>query len=294
MEDPMPGEPTPGDRMQGARVQGPGAHGLFAEGIQFRWSRRGRPALDGVSLEVPQGRLTAVVGPNGSGKSTLLKVLAGIRAPQLGRVSWRDASGLSDLGRISPRDRARRIAVVPQTLPPMPGVTVARCVAHGLYAQSGQAAPPLAVQVRAALAQTEAEHLIHRWMEELSGGERQRVLLARALAQDTPMLLCDEPTAALDLEHQAQVFGLLRDLAHQPGGSRQPGGHGVLAITHDLNLAGQCADWMVVLDRGRKVAEGPPRSVLQPAVLGPVFGDRLRYGELDGAAGGARWVLPRP
>lgn len=251
-------------------------------------------ALAGVDLALHAHEIVVVIGPNGSGKSTLVKVLSGLVRPDAGDV-WLEGRALRD---VSPRDRARRVAVVPQFLPVLPDVLVADFVAGGRYAHvrgGGGLAQALVGRgprrededaVREALAACDASELACRALTELSGGQRQRVLVARAVAQSAAVLLVDEPTNALDPEHQIRVFDLLASL--------ESGERVALVVTHDLNLAAQYATRLVLMDQGRVVAQGTPAEVLRPEVLGPVYGRHLHYGEWPANSGRrGPFVLPR-
>lgn len=246
-------------------------------------------ALDGVDLELRAGELAVVIGPNGSGKSTLVKVLAGLVRPQHGEVSLAAVDlGAHPIASFEARARARRISVVPQFLPALPEVLVADFVLSGRYARMQRWKAVGLDDRRAvdhALTECDASDLACRNMTELSGGQRQRVLVARAVAQDAAVLLVDEPTNALDPEHQIRVFDLLASLR-----SRE---RAVLVVTHDLNLAAQYATRLVLMDRGRIVADGEPRTVLERRVLEPVYGSHLFYGDWPEASGlRGPFVLP--
>lgn len=241
-------------------------------------------ALAGVDLALAASELLVVIGPNGSGKSTLLRALAGLLVPSSGTVS---VGGMS-VRSLQPLERARRVAVVPQFLPTLPEVTVESFALGGRYAWLRPWRGPQRAdfeRVQAALEACDAADLSGRLMGELSGGQRQRVLVARALAQEARAVLVDEPTNSLDPEHQVRTFELLARLACD--------GRGALVVTHDLNLAGQFADRIALLDAGRIVAQGRPQDVLVREVLEPVYGRRLHYGTLPAADGSARpFVLP--
>jgi iron complex transport system ATP-binding protein len=171
----------------------------------------------------------------------------------------------------------------------LPEVTVEAFVGYGRYAHRGLLQGPRAEDrraVRASLAAAELEELAARPLAELSGGQRQRALIARALAQEAQTLLVDEPTNALDPEHQLRVFDLLADLCET--------GRAVVVVTHALNLASQFAARALLLARGRAVATGPIATVFVPAVLEPVYGPELSYGSLPAARAGEErpFVLP--
>jgi iron complex transport system ATP-binding protein len=239
-------------------------------------------ALDSVGFDLAGGELVALIGPNGSGKSTLVRCLAGLASGTKGRVS---VDGRS-VGGLAPSERALQIAVVPQFLPHLFDVRVADFVLGGRYAHVDRWRGPAREDrdaVESALAHCDAADLGGRKMSELSGGQRQRVVIARAIAQQAPVLLVDEPTSSLDPEHQVRVFELLSRIAAR--------GNAVLVVTHELNLAAQFATRIVVLDRGRVVASGAVDEILRPEVLAPVYGERLYYGRTEG--GRSRpFVLP--
>jgi iron complex transport system ATP-binding protein len=224
-------------------------------------------ALRRVSLSLRAGELLGVVGPNGSGKSTLIRAITRLVRPLGGNIRLDG----KEVGRLSQRELARWAAVVPQS-PYLPDAFTVLEVAlmgrtpHlGLLQSEGRA--DLAA-VRRALEETDTWQLAGRRVGELSGGERQRVVVARALAQETPLLLLDEPTAHLDMGHQAAVLDLVRQLCRREG-------KGVLAAVHDLSLAGQYCDRLVMLNEGRIVGEGEPQEVLSPELLASVYGTRV-------------------
>jgi iron complex transport system ATP-binding protein len=257
---------------------------LAARGVAFAYPGP-VPALCGVDFELAAGELVFVIGPNGSGKSTLLRVLAGLLAPDVGEVRLEGRA----IGELAPRERARRVALVPQYLPALPEVQAGDFVLGGRYARVGRWQAISADDRRsaqAALAACDATELACRALDELSGGQRQRVLVARAIAQEAPALLVDEPTSALDPEHQIQVLDLIARLRDE--------GRAAVVVTHDLNLASQYATRLVLLEEGRVAASGTCAEVLVRAVLEPVYGTRLFYGAWPEAGGAARpFVLPR-
>ncbi len=218
------------------------------------------PVLREVDLDIDAGEFTVLVGPNGSGKTTLLRSLGGLLSPLSGDIRI-DGTPLSRLGA---RDRARKAAYVPQMEAPVPGYTVRQTVWTGRFARLGWFAPGSARDDRAvasALAAVGLEGDAERPASELSGGEFRRLLIARALAQEAPVLLLDEPEAHLDAGHQAGILALLRDLARR--------GTAVAATIHDLNLAALWADRIGVLTGGRLSPPGPPAQALsEPAVEG--------------------------
>ncbi len=223
----------------------------------------GRPVLRGVDLDAAAGEWVAVIGPNGAGKSTLLRVIAGTVAG--GGDVW---VGGRPVGELSRRERARTVAVVPQHPNIPPGMAVLDYVLLGrtpyLAFWAGETAADVA-RARAVLARLEIGALAGRRLDHLSGGELQRAVLARALVQDAEALLLDEPTTALDIGHQQQVLELVDEL-------RREQRLVVLSAIHDLTLAAQYADRLVLLHAGRVVAAGTPEEVLTSKEL------TLRYG----------------
>ncbi|MCS7300543.1 MAG: ATP-binding cassette domain-containing protein [Fimbriimonadales bacterium] len=234
---------------------------LVAERISVGYA--GAPVVQEASLQVEAGQVVALLGPNGSGKTTLLRTLARVLTPQLGRrlLDGRPYEAYR------PTEFARRVAYAPQETPAEMGFTVAELVMMGRYPHQkgfwGVSAADRAA-VREAMERVQIAHLSERTISQLSGGERQRVNLARALAQHARYLLLDEPTTHLDLHHQTQLMALVRQYAQREG-------VGALMALHDLNLASQHADWIVLMHCGRIVAQGAPDAVLQPALLEQVY-----------------------
>ena len=233
-----------------------------AERLVVRYARTLGLALDGVSMDVPDGGLYAVLGPNGSGKSTLLKALLGVLRPSEGRalVDGRDVASWSR------RDLARAVGVVPQAETIAFPLTVREMVAMGRYPHLGALRTERDEDreaIRRALEQCDAADLAARDVMTLSGGELQRVRLARALAQEPRALVLDEPTASLDIRHEMAILELLREWAD--------GGMTVLVVTHGLDLAARFADHMLLLSRGRVAAEGPPARVMESDILEAVY-----------------------
>lgn len=220
------------------------------------------PVLHGIDADIPAGGLTALVGPNGSGKSTLLGSFTGAAARRTGQVLIGD----DDVLRMRPRERARRIGVLPQEADLAPELTAAELVELGLTATRRRRwAQDVGQEIRGtvdrALHRAGALPLAERMVHTLSGGERQRVLLARALVADPEILVLDEPTNHLDLAHQFDVL----DLATS-------GDHTVIAALHSLDLALQYARHVIVLRDGRVAAAGRPDQVLSEDLVREVFG----------------------
>ena len=238
------------------------SQGLSVRGLRAAYGER--EVLRGVDLDVRPGEVVGLIGPNGGGKTTLLKAISRAVPLKAGevRIDGQDVAGLNA------RKLARRVAVVPQN-PSLPlGFLAREIVVMGRTAYLGfldQEGPFDYAKADAALASLGAAALAGRRVEDLSGGEYQNVVLARALAQETPLLLLDEPTANLDVGHQIVISKLLRGVASE-------GRAGVLAALHDLTLASLYCDRLVLLAGGSVVADGAPADVLTRENL------RLAYG----------------
>jgi iron complex transport system ATP-binding protein len=234
---------------------------LEARGVSAGYD--GRLVLDGVDLAVGAGECVGVIGPNGAGKSTLLKVLAGVVAPSSGEVLL-EGRPVKSLGR---REVARRLAGVPAELQPAFSFRARDLVAMGRHPYLGLLAdlgPDDHRAIDRALAATECQAFAGRWFDQLSSGERQRVVLAQALAQEPRVLLLDEPTAHLDLTHQTQVLDLLKKLQEERRLA-------IVLVSHDLNLAAEYADRLLLLDGGRRRRAGPPEAVLDYRLVEEVY-----------------------
>ncbi|WP_101790085.1 ABC transporter ATP-binding protein [Nonomuraea indica] len=248
---------------------------IEARGLTFSYG--GDPVLSGVDLTVSSGEFVALVGVNGCGKSTLLRMFAGLLRPTTGTVLL-DGVPLTGFSR---REVARRVAVLHQTLPPVPGLTVRQLVRQGRYPTRGALGmlcePDAGHHADQALDLTGVAHLADRVLDTLSGGERQRVRLALAVAQRAPVLLLDELTAHLDIRHQLEVLGLVREL-------RATRGLTVVAVLHEIDHAARFAERVVALHGGRVHADGPPGRVITPELLAEVFGvaGRVVVDELHG------------
>jgi cobalamin transport system ATP-binding protein len=222
--------------------------------------------LHGISFGVAGGEWLGLLGPNGAGKTTALRALAGL-VPHAGTVLV-DGRDARELGR---RALARRIAVVPQLPERPPELTVAEYVLLGRTPHLGYLASEGAddrASAARALARLELGHFADRPLGSLSGGELQRAVLARALAQEAPILLLDEPTSALDLGRQQQALELVHALRDD--------GLTIVSAMHDLTLAGQYADRLVLLDRGEVVDEGTAEHVLSAANIARFYGASVR------------------
>lgn len=233
----------------------------------------GRRVIETISTGVGAGELVAVVGPNGAGKSTLLKLMAGLLAPEAGEIALEGAN----IATVPRRERARRIAYLPQDRTVHWALAASRVVAlgrlpHRSFAAAESAADRVAIE--AAMARMDVTHLAARPVTTLSGGELARVLIARALAQDTRLLLADEPAAGLDPAHSLALFGELARLAAE--------GKAVMTALHDLSLAFRFATRVVLLRAGQCLADGPPAQVLNKANLALAFGIDAIVTEIEG------------
>lgn len=220
--------------------------------------------IDGMDLSLPSGKITALVGPNGCGKSTLLRGLARLLAPK-GGAAFLDGKAISQ---IPTRTLAKQLGILPQSPAAPEGLTVRELVAQGRYPHQSwfqQWAADDEAAVAKALALTGMAALAERPVDALSGGQRQRAWIAMTLAQETQVILLDEPTTYLDLSHQIEVLQLLERL-------NQAEGRTIVMVVHDLNHATRHAQHIVALKDGAVVAAGAPGDVVTPALLRTVFG----------------------
>ncbi|HUI56575.1 MAG TPA: ABC transporter ATP-binding protein [Bryobacteraceae bacterium] len=245
-----------------------------ARAVEFEYLP-GAPVIRGVSLEVPTGKLCALIGANGCGKSTLVRLFAGLLAPRHGEIVFQSAP----LGSLPRREAARQIAYVPQNTAMAFPFTALEVVLTGRspytprFRFEDENDRACAME---ALATVEAEHLAARPVTELSGGERQMVAVARALAQEPQLLLMDEPSAGLDLKHRASLARTLAAL-------RDTRGLTSLVVTHDLHLIDPLFDSVFALRRGELVAQGTPAELLIDTVLAEVYEDQhVRTRRVDG------------
>lgn len=238
------------------------SHQLLAAGLDLGYGDR--KIVSALDLTVPPGKLTVIVGANACGKSTLLRGLARLLAPSRGAV-YLDGKPIHQM---PTRDVATVLGVLPQSPVAPDAIVVADLVGRGRYPHQGwfrRWTPEDDAAVAEALAATDTAELADRPVDELSGGQRQRVWIAMALAQQTDLLLLDEPTTFLDINHQVEVLDLLTDLVRNRGRT-------VVVVLHDLNLACRYADHIVAMKSGTIVAEGRPADVMTEAVVANVFG----------------------
>ncbi|RDI50184.1 ABC transporter ATP-binding protein [Nocardia mexicana] len=249
---------------------------------RVRLGYRGRTISDQLSVEIPDGAFTVVIGPNACGKSTLLRALARLLTPESGAVLL-DGKPITAY---PPKEVARRIGLLPQSSTAPDGIRVADLVARGRYPHQSllrQWSRADEEAVAAAMAATGVTELSARAVDELSGGQRQRVWIAMVLAQDTPVILLDEPTTYLDIAHQIQLLDLCRSLQRDSGRT-------VVAVLHDLNHAFRYADHLVAMKEGRVVAAGAPREIVTAELVQEVFDLGCRI--VDDPETGAPLVVP--
>ncbi|MCJ0873884.1 ABC transporter ATP-binding protein [Streptomyces sp. AP-93] len=254
---------------------------LHASGLRLGYGDR--IVSEDLELDIPAGKVTALVGPNACGKSTALRALARLLKPAGGAVHLDG----EDIASLSAREFALRLALLPQTPSAPDGISVRDLVARGRtphqrwwrqWSSSDEAA------VDAALAATGSAELATRSIDELSGGQRQRVWIAMALAQHTPVLLLDEPTTYLDLAHQVDVLELVADLNRTEGRT-------VVMVLHELNLACRYAGHLIAMREGRVIAAGPPSEIVAPDLVREVFG--LEAAVIECPVAGTPLVIPR-
>jgi iron complex transport system ATP-binding protein len=255
-------------------------HLLVASGLSAGYDKT--EILHGLDLAVPPGRITAIVGANACGKSTLLRTLSRLIAPGKGQVLLDGKS----IHRTPSRELARTLGLLPQSPIAPEGITVADLVSRGRHPHQGLFSSWTRQDDEAvdnALAATRTFDLAERPVDELSGGQRQRVWIAMALAQQTDILLLDEPTTFLDINHQIEVLDLLTDLNATRGTT-------VVMVLHDLNLAARYADHLVALAGGRVHISGAPEQVLTEETMRHVFGLESRV--IEDPTSGRPMMLP--
>ncbi|MFT3873551.1 MAG: ABC transporter ATP-binding protein [Nocardioides sp.] len=253
--------PSPGPSVD--PTASPPTSGFVLEADEVTLGYPGMQVSSALSVGIRPGTFTVIVGPNACGKSTLLKALARVLPPESGEIRLDG----HDIRSLRSKQVARRISLLPQSAIAPDGITVADLVARGRHPHQGifqQWRTSDEQAVAAALAATGCTPLAARLVDELSGGQRQRVWLAMLLAQETPVLLLDEPTTFLDVAHQFDLLELLRSLHDE--------GRTVVAVLHDLNQAFRYASDLIVMKEGRVVATGAPREVIDADLVADVFG----------------------
>lgn len=234
---------------------------LWTEDITVQYDDR--IISQNLSVEIPPDSFTVIVGPNACGKSTLLRTLSKIIKPSKGQVLL-DGKKISSY---KSKAVAQKLGLLPQSSTAPDGITVANLIAHGRYPYQNliqQWSDEDEQAVLNAMQVTNTTALSHRFVDELSGGQRQRVWVAMVLAQETPILLLDEPTTYLDITHQIELLELFKDLNEQ--------GNTLVAVLHDLNHAARYATHMIAMKDGQVIAEGNPRDIVTAALVEEVFG----------------------
>ncbi|MEV7951314.1 ABC transporter ATP-binding protein [Streptomyces rubiginosohelvolus] len=255
-------------------------HRLTAEGLTLGYGDR--TVVDSLDLAVPPGRITVIVGANACGKSTLLRSMSRLLAPRAGRVVLDG----KEVHRLPAKELARTLGLLPQSPIAPEGITVSDLVGRGRHPHQGIFSrwnEKDDAAVAAALEATHTEPLAERAVDELSGGQRQRVWIAMALAQQTDLLLLDEPTTFLDASHQIEVLDLLTDLNRSRGTT-------IVMVLHDLNLAARYADHLIALADGGLHASGTPAEVLTEETVRAVFDLDSRI--IDDPVSGRPLMLP--
>jgi iron-chelate-transporting ATPase len=246
-------------------------------GRALRCAYFGTTVVHDADIALRGGEVTALLGPNGSGKSTLLRSLARLHKPEQGHIDFPDGT---DAAALSPKEFARRVSLLAQSRPTPGGIRVIDVVGYGRHPHRGrwrQGDPEGPAKIDRAMEICGVADMAHRGVEALSGGERQRVWLASCLAQDTDVLLLDEPTTYLDLRYQVEILDLIRDLADDHGTA-------VGVVLHDLDQAAAVADRAVLLHDGRVKAAGSPAEVLTAENLTAAYGIDIRV-DADPATG---------
>ncbi|MEU5810588.1 ABC transporter ATP-binding protein [Streptomyces sp. NPDC047718] len=253
---------------------------LTAQNVTLGYEQR--VIAENLSVEIPDHSFTVIVGPNACGKSTLLRALSRMLKPAAGQVLLDGQA----IGSLPAKKVAKTLGLLPQSSVAPDGITVADLVARGRYPHQGllrQWSKEDERIVRESMVSTGVAELADRSVDELSGGQRQRVWIAMALAQQTPLLLLDEPTTYLDIQHQIDVLDLCAELHENQGRT-------LVAVLHDLNHAARYATHLIAMRGGKVVAEGPPAEVVTAELVEEVFGLRCRI--IDDPETGTPLVIP--
>ncbi|MFJ6631722.1 ABC transporter ATP-binding protein [Streptomyces sp. NPDC091376] len=253
---------------------------LTAESVTLAYDQR--VIAEDLSVEIPDNSFTVIVGPNACGKSTLLRALSRMLKPSTGRVLL-DGQTIHSM---PAKKVARTLGLLPQSSIAPDGITVGDLVARGRYPHQGllrQWSREDERVVQESMAATGVAELADRYVDELSGGQRQRVWIAMALAQQTPLLLLDEPTTFLDIQHQLEILDLCAELHETQGRT-------LVAVLHDLNQAARYATHLIAMRDGRIAAEGAPGDVVTAELVERVFGVRAQV--IDDPETGTPLVVP--
>ncbi|MGV9392683.1 ABC transporter ATP-binding protein [Streptomyces olivaceus] len=265
---------------RGPEKQRSNVNRLTAENVTLAYDQR--VIAKQLSVEIPDNSFTVIVGPNACGKSTLLRALSRMLKPSEGRVLL-DGSVIQST---PAKQVARTLGLLPQSSIAPDGITVGDLVGRGRYPHQGllrQWSTEDERVVQESMARTGISELAERYVDELSGGQRQRVWIAMALAQQTPLLLLDEPTTYLDIQHQIDVLDLCAELHEEQGRT-------LVAVLHDLNHAARYATHLVALREGKIIAEGAPKDIVTADLVERVFG--LRCQVIDDPETGTPLVVP--